>query len=306
MPIELLQRTEEQYGKLVKFDVGNITVLTKHRVNHSADAVAGNGETVGTEDEPNMVRYIASVFNVVNSYGTFLVYGAFRNATPETVKGLWQHNRDEPIGKVLEIKELPPYHELLPNDIKQFGGLYIKEWFNPDVQRGRETYSNIINGVLTDYSIGFIPIEQKLDEEMQAEAIFLVDLWEVSPVTFGANPMTSTITNTVAHTADTEIVQHAGAKFSKTTASDFHTRASALKAHGESLIVVGNECVAHAEAILADVDKYLKQNDAETDSETSTDEANDEHSSEVEQEQLALKARQILAKHYSQSLNVSA
>ena len=59
-----------------------------------------------------------------------------------------------------------------------------------DVEKGREAYVLLKNRAIQGLSIGFVPLEWEFEtrEDKQVRIIKKVDLWEVSLVTFPANP----------------------------------------------------------------------------------------------------------------------
>lgn len=123
----------------------------------------------------------ASVFGVVDSDGDVIVKGAFKEsleahkAKGKMPKLLWMHNPTIIIGKIIELYE----------DEK---GLYLKGQLILEVEKGREAYALLKAGELDAMSVGF-----NVSGEVTASAgggivISKADLWEVSLVTWGANP----------------------------------------------------------------------------------------------------------------------
>ena len=140
------------------------------------------GLEIKSLDEGGGFEGYASVFGVQDSDGDVIVKGAFT----ETLKGyresgkmpkmLWQHDRKEIIGKYTEMEE-------------DDNGLWVKGNLIMETQRGREAYALMKAGVLDSMSVGF-NITEAGDGEMRGSGrvIEAVDLWEVSLVTWGANP----------------------------------------------------------------------------------------------------------------------
>ena len=114
----------------------------------------------------------ASIFGELDSYRDIVAPGAFTaslaqyKASGRKVPMLWQHNAKQPIGIYPELQE----------DAK---GLLVTGDINMDVQQGREAYALMKQGALTGLSIGYDTLTQILN---------VVDLWEISPVTFPAGP----------------------------------------------------------------------------------------------------------------------
>jgi len=120
-----------------------------------------------------------SVFGVRDSDGDIIMPGAFTktiaraNETGRLPKMLWQHQIDTIIGKFTAMRE---------DDY----GLFVQGSILLEIEKGREAYALMKAGVLDGMSIGFniIDGQRGADGRMITE----VDLWEVSLVTWGANP----------------------------------------------------------------------------------------------------------------------
>jgi uncharacterized protein len=132
--------------------------------------------------EDGMVEGYGSVFGVRDSYGDVIEPGAFKaslagHKSAGTMPAmLWQHDPSEPIGVWTDMSE-------------DKGGLLVKGKL-ADTQRGRDARTlmklNAINGL----SIGFVATGKSWKEEDGTSTRVLtgIDLWEVSLVTFPANP----------------------------------------------------------------------------------------------------------------------
>jgi HK97 family phage prohead protease len=142
--------------------------------------------------EDGTVEGYGSVFGVKDSYADVVAAGAFTESLKAHKKAgtmpamLWQHNGDEPIGVWDEMVE----------DAK---GLKIKGRMALDTVRGREAYALLKMGALNGLSIGFLTKQSDFDRETNVRTVTEVDLWEVSLVTFPANPKART---TVVKAAD--------------------------------------------------------------------------------------------------------
>lgn len=142
----------------------------------------------------------ASVWNVVDSYGTVWLPGCFsasleaHRAAGTRPKGLWQHMAEWPILTWQEFEE---------DDY----GLRCKGQLLLELEKGRECYTLMKAGEIDGLSVGFDPFEiiDATPDEAAAEfgldidpssvrddgtvGLFArVDLWEVSPVTFNSVP----------------------------------------------------------------------------------------------------------------------
>lgn len=122
----------------------------------------------------------ASVFNtLIDAHvPTIIECGAFTKTLSDgwdRVRVLWQHNTDEPIGRPLELRE----------DAR---GLFLRAQLSA-TPRGQEAAALLRDGVITEMSIGFDPINYFMDNTgvEPVRHITELQLWEVSLVTFAAN-----------------------------------------------------------------------------------------------------------------------
>lgn len=128
---------------------------------------------VKTSGENGIFSGYASVFNMIDHQGDTIMQDAF-NIEQNSVVILWQHIQEEPIGKVLEIKQ----------DEK---GLYIRGQLITDIKKGYEAYRLLQSGIINGLSIGYIARDYEIDQKTGARIIKKLDLVEVSLVTFPAN-----------------------------------------------------------------------------------------------------------------------
>jgi HK97 family phage prohead protease len=138
------------------------------------------------------ISAVVSVFNNVD-YGNEVVRaGAFSKSLERKLpKGVWMHDWSQPVAKTVEARELLPGDPLLPEAIRQLGGLYIKGQFNTGTQRGREAYSDVKFGIVDEFSIGYTVERQRFDEEQGVTELLELNLAEWSPVLVGMNPLTA-------------------------------------------------------------------------------------------------------------------
>ena len=132
------------------------------------------------EEEGTFTGYAATFSKSPDSYGDIIDKGAFSKTLKEhgkRVKILWNHNTMEPIGKPLEMSE-------------DENGLLVKGKLSLGVQRAREVLSLMKDDVINEMSIGYDTITEKFDDAIGSKVRHLkeVKLWDVSPVTFAANP----------------------------------------------------------------------------------------------------------------------
>lgn len=124
-----------------------------------------------------IVECYASVFGVVDSYGSVFMPGAFTESLMEgasRVKVLWNHNSNDVIGRLVDAKE-----DAL--------GLLCTMQLTKGVQRAEEVFKNIKAGAIDQVSIGFRILDERMVDNQWE--ITKVKLYEVSPVTFASNPL---------------------------------------------------------------------------------------------------------------------
>ncbi|PZN06638.1 MAG: HK97 family phage prohead protease, partial [Bacillota bacterium] len=118
----------------------------------------------------------ASVFGNVDLVGDVVERGAFKQTIHHTkgrVPILWQHDARQPIGVTEEMRE----------DDK---GLWIRARLALATQKGREAYELLKMGAIRGLSIGYDVIKQKTEGGVRR--LKELRLWEISVVTFPANP----------------------------------------------------------------------------------------------------------------------
>lgn len=144
-----------------------------------------------------VVEAFVSAIGNKDSVGDIVMSGAF-NASLKRRKPrvVWGHDWNQPIGKVLEIYEVPASDPRLPTKMRTagVGGLYAKVQFNLNTERGREAFANVaFYGHDQEWSIGYKTITSAYDPARSANLLKEVELYEVSPVLHGANQLTGTI-----------------------------------------------------------------------------------------------------------------
>ena len=118
----------------------------------------------------------ASVFGNMDGDREIVCKGAFTKTIQENknrIKILWQHQIKVPIGLPMEMHE----------DDK---GLYIKGKIS-DTTQGRDTLILMRDGVVTEMSIGYCVVKEAYDRVRNLSNLQELKLWEISPVTYGAN-----------------------------------------------------------------------------------------------------------------------
>ena len=140
--------------------------------------------------------FVAGVGNK-DSVGDIVLPGAFSESLKRRKpRVVWGHDWNHPIGKVLEIYEVPASDPRLPAKMKRagIGGLYARVQFNLGSEKGREAFANVsFYGEEQEWSIGYKTLDAVYDNERKANLLREVELYEVSPVLHGANQLTGTI-----------------------------------------------------------------------------------------------------------------
>lgn len=119
-----------------------------------------------------------SIFGNVDSYGDKVLPGAFAASLAKhrregrRIKMLWQHDTTQPIGVWEDVAE----------DGK---GLWGKGRLTLAVQRAKEAHALLKEGALDGLSIGYVATETEPSGNVRL--LKQVELYEISPVTFGAN-----------------------------------------------------------------------------------------------------------------------
>lgn len=171
------------------------STLETSQVNDVAfKAISGQ---IGVDKAQGIVECFVSGIGNKDSVGDIVLPGAFtaslKRRKPRVV---WGHDWNQPIGKVLEIYEVPKTDPRLPEKMKRagIGGLFAKVQFNLNTERGREAFANVaFYGMDQEWSIGYKTLNADFDPGRQANLLREVELYEVSPVLHGANQLTGTI-----------------------------------------------------------------------------------------------------------------
>jgi HK97 family phage prohead protease len=149
--------------------------------------------------------FVAGVGNK-DSVGDIVLSGAFTESLKRRKpRVVWGHDWNHPIGKVLEIYEVPASDPRLPAKMKKagIGGLFARVQFNLQSEKGREAFANVsFYGEEQEWSIGYKTLDAIYDNARQANLLREVELYEVSPVLHGANQLTGTISIKAASTEE--------------------------------------------------------------------------------------------------------
>lgn len=146
-----------------------------------------------------VVEAIVSVTNVVDSVNDVIEPGAYKNTLRKrNPKGVWSHDTNIPVAKTLKVEELMPNDARLPDDLRAqgAGALLVKMQFNLNTSRGRDAFYDVqFFAEEQEWSIGYSVPEGKstTDEQTGVRFIKALELYEYSPVIFGAAPNTRTL-----------------------------------------------------------------------------------------------------------------
>lgn len=153
----------------------------------------------GLSEADGIVEAIVSVTNVVDSVNDVIEPGAYKNTLRKrNPKGVWSHDTNIPVAKTLKVEELMPGDERLPEDLRQqgAGALLVKMQFNLNTSRGRDAFHDVqFFAEEQEWSIGYSVPEGKstTDDKTGVRFIKALELYEYSPVIFGAAPNTRTL-----------------------------------------------------------------------------------------------------------------
>lgn len=158
--------------------------------------IASNG-ILGIDPDQGIVEAFAAVIGNKDSVNDIIMPGAFDNSLKKRKpKAVWSHSWHSPVGKILDIAELPPNDPRVTPKMREagVGGLWVKVQFNLNSQRGREAFEDVkFFGNEGSWSIGYKTTRSTYDPARKANLLHEVDLYEVSPVLHGANPLAETI-----------------------------------------------------------------------------------------------------------------
>lgn len=166
-------------------------------------AVPLGGVDVVDEDK-GIVSAIVSVTGMVDRVKDVIRPGAYtKTLKTRTPKGVWHHDMKQPVSRTLEIKELAPGDPELPSHLpngdpwpKGAGALKVLTQFNLKSTRGRDAFEDVLFfGDEQEWSIGYRVPPGKSESKGGVRYCDEIDLFEYSPVLFGAMPAARTITS---------------------------------------------------------------------------------------------------------------
>lgn len=132
------------------------------------------GEIVDADEKNGIVKGYGSIFGNIDSDGDMITMGAYKKTIQENgerVKYLYQHDIEKPIGKMRELYE------------DSTGLAFVAEI--PKTRLGMDVIELIKSGVITENSVGIMPIQKRQVDDYRE--IAEVKLYEISAVTLAAN-----------------------------------------------------------------------------------------------------------------------
>lgn len=164
--------------------------------------------TLVTDEAQGIVEHIVALTGNVDLGKDRIVRGAFVKTIAERghkIRVLDHHQTGSithVLGRPLEVREvgrdeLPP--EVLARYPQVTGGLRVKTQFAIETPKGKAAFDLIRGGYVDEYSIGFDPLDIDYTNEVidgkraTIRDIKTIRLWEYSPVLWGMNEGTTTI-----------------------------------------------------------------------------------------------------------------
>jgi hypothetical protein len=132
------------------------------------------GELIDADEKAGIIKGYGSYFGNKDSDNDVIMKGAYKKTIAENgerVKYLYQHDMNQPIGKMTELYE----------DDK--GLVFVAEIAK--TQLGNDVVELIKSGVITENSVGIMPIQK--NNKGDYREITEVKLYEISAVTLAAN-----------------------------------------------------------------------------------------------------------------------
>lgn len=183
---------------------------------HKASSGAPDAGLLGSDDQTGVVEAIVSVTGVRDHDNDVIEPGAYaktlKNRRP---KGIFSHDWGRWVARTEHIEELMPGDPRLPAATKDgqpwpegAGGLYVRARFNLATREGKDGYENVKFFSETgecEWSVGYrVPPGKATKDKAGTRRIKEMDLFEFSPVLFGANSMSSTLAVKSAEGAEPE------------------------------------------------------------------------------------------------------
>jgi len=165
-------------------------------------------KAVGADDglADGQFEAIVSVFGNKDSYGDIVIPGAFTDtlaawaASGDPIPSYWSHRMDDPdynIGQVLEAKELLPGDPMLPEAIRENGGLWARVQLDLDGGKAPQVYRLLKGRRVTQFSFAYDIVEGGMGQSKREDGsddyfyeLRKLALYELGPTPIGANQET--------------------------------------------------------------------------------------------------------------------
>ncbi len=163
------------------------------------------GVLLDVDDDTGLVEALVSITGVVDEVNDRILPGAYRDTLiKRRPKGVFSHDWNRWVARTEQIEEWLPGDSRLPAKTpdgkawpKEAGALYVKCRMNLNTDEGRNAYENVKFFSETgecEWSIGYlVPAGGATKAKDGVRNIKRLDLFEYSPVLFGAAPMSSTL-----------------------------------------------------------------------------------------------------------------
>lgn len=170
----------------------------------AAAAVGADAGVIGTDDETGVVEAIVSVTGVVDNDRDIIEPGAYASTlTRRRPKGIFSHDWKQWASRTEAAEELMPGDPRLAEYAAKMGkqwpaeagGLYVRTRYNLNTPEGKSAYENVkFFGPECEWSIGYrVPPGKSVRTKDGTRRIREVDLFEYSPVLFGAASLSGTL-----------------------------------------------------------------------------------------------------------------
>jgi HK97 family phage prohead protease len=161
------------------------------------------------DEDEGIVEHVVTVFGVLDLGNDISHPGAFTKTLRERgqkIRVLDSHKADSVmnvLGKPLEIREIGR-HELPSDVINEYpeatGGVLARTQFFLDTPEGKGAFTRIKHGGVDEWSYGYDALDvdyskatSKNGDAVRARNLRTLRLWEYSPVLWGMNPATATV-----------------------------------------------------------------------------------------------------------------
>ena len=132
------------------------------------------GELIDADEKAGIIKGYGSYFGNKDSDNDVIMKGAYKKTIAENgerVKYLYQHDMNQPIGKMTELYE------------DEKGLVFVAEIAK--TQLGKDVVELMKSGVITENSVGIMPMQK--NNKGDYREITEVKLYEISAVTLAAN-----------------------------------------------------------------------------------------------------------------------